>query len=86
MLKFLTWKILKAVNHTKKKTKNSASSVLNNNPSGADQTRDVVGLDEYWNKPDTRSKQEPIRYAPDLSRYSGRTYLVFTPHHKQPGI
>ena len=47
MLKFLTWKILKAVNHTKKKTKNSASSVLNNNPSGADQTSDVVGLDEY---------------------------------------
>ena len=66
-MKFLTWKILKALNHKKKKEK-IHQAALNNNPSGADQTRDVVGLDEYWDKPDTRSKQEPIRLAPDLSR------------------
>lgn len=46
---------------SQKKRQKIQQAALNNNPSGADQTRDVVGPDEYWDNPDTRSKQEPIR-------------------------
>ena len=76
MVKFLTWKILKAVNPPPRKKK-IQQAAFNNNPSGADQTRDVVGLGGYSDNSDTRSK--PIHWNLDLTRVnSDLTNLYLT--------